>query len=475
MALASYQEADSVVELSLSPVYHYQFSSIAKVLDRIAADEEGRAVLRETLRRLGLEYFHPSFPRAYFLCQTDTTPLCKPHSPTLEHRTYVAVPNNVISGNKPVNVGYELSWINLSDPQSHWSLPLSIKRVLPDQTPTECALEQLQEILSSTDSPLSQKLLVNTLDSKYGNAYYLAPAHQHSQLISVVRLRAGMKVWKQYTASSQSQSETPSRKGSPRVYGEKYYLRRHSQQKTYTHPHTKTPHSVWQPSIFEAPCDETLEFCTQTAAGRKLHVQLWAWNRMMIRTKAGHNMKDKPFRLVAYRIQDAHTGELLYQQDTFLAVSGKCQHKLPLDQVYSCYRHRYDIEPFLRFTKQRLLLEDFQTPDINHLDNWLIILQMVPWLLYTASQEAHFRPRKWEAYLPQNKHLETRPRLSIAQTRKAAQELFLTFDSTPFKPTKCKKGNGRQKGVKFPPRIRYKVLKKTPHKTKRKQNTPQIE
>ena len=121
------------------------------------------------------------------------------------------------------------------------------------------------------------------------------------------------------------------------------------------------------------------------------------------------------------------------------------------------------------------MLEKFQTPDVDHFDNWLLILQLTAWLLYAASDEAHFRPRKWEKYLPKNKQAQNAPRLSIAQTRKAAETLFLTFEQDAFKPVKSKKGNGRQKGQAQIPRKRYKVVKKTTHKAKLKHEVEKFE
>ena len=85
---------------------------------------------------------------------------------------------------------------------------------------------------------------------------------------------------------------------------------------------------------------------------------------------------------------------------------------------------------------------------------------MCAWLLYTASVEAEFKPRKWRQYLPQNKGIDEKSRLSIAQTRHAAEELFLTFDASPFKPQKSKSGKPRKKGDTQKARTRYKVVKK---------------
>jgi hypothetical protein len=466
MALASYPEARSPVELSLSPVYHYQFSSVFKALAYLAADSEDRQTLEESIQRMCMRYFDNS-SYSHYLLQTDTTPVCKPHSPTLKERSYVSVPNNMIAGNKPLSIGYDVSFVNLSDPQSAWSLPLSIRRVSLQQTASECALAQLESLFSHPDLPFSEKLIVNTLDSKYGNAHYLSPAGEYENLVNITRLRTGMKVWKRYSG--------PSGNGAPRVYGEKYYLHAASRHKTYQHPKTKQPCQVFQRSLFELAADETGEFFTQTSKGRKLKIQLWRYNDMMIRTKNGHNMKDKPLDIIAIRVTDSITGKALFDQEMYIGICGQRKELVSTQEAYQFYRRRYDIEPYLRFSKQGLLLQQYQTPEIEHLENWLLILQLSTWLLYSASDEADFRPHKWEQYLPKNKTASDAPRLSMAQTRKAVERLFLTFDPTPFIPVKSKKGKGRQKGQTFTPRKRYRVVKKITHKRKSEQYTEKIE
>lgn len=186
-------------------------------------------------------------------------------------------------------------------------------------------------------------------------------------------------------------------------------------------------------------------------------------------------MKDKPFDLLAIEVSDAQTGKVIFGREMYIAICGQHKHQLSTDQAFGQYRHRYDIEPYLRFAKQRLLLQQYQTPNLQHLDNWLLIVQMASWLLYAASDETHLRLRKWEKYLPENKSAAQAKRLSITQTRKSLQDLFLTFELTPFKPLKCKKGKGRAKGTTFEPRKRYKWVKKVTHKRNSKTNCEQIE
>jgi hypothetical protein len=461
MALASCQEAKSPVELSLSPVYHYQYGSISKAIAHLAKNDQERSAIANLFQKLCLSYMSESLFQPYLLLQTDVTPVCKAHSPTLRDRTYIAVPNNVIAGNKPLDIGYDVSFINIGDPEGSWSLPLSSRRVSVDQTASECALEQLQELLEHPDLGLSNILIINTLDSKYGNAAFLAPAHQHENMVNITRMRAGMKVWK-----PDHQTNTG---GAPKIYGDKFYLIDESRTKTFPHPKTKEPCEVFQRSIFDLEVDETLQLSAQTKKGRHLTVHLWRWNSIMIRSKDGNNMKDKPFDLIAVRVLDAQTQERLFSQDMFIALNGKQKTDVTTEQGYDSYRHRYDIEPYFRFAKQKLMLQELQTPDVEHFDNWLLTVSFATWLLYAASTETRFRPRKWEKYLPESKQAKTAQQLSIAQARKSAQDLFLTFDQEPFKPKKSKKGKGRQKGDKQTPRIRYRVLKKSTKASKIKQ------
>ena len=132
MALASFLEARSVVELSLSPLYHYQFSSIAKAIDALARDDATGREVEQAIRSLCLPYAHRPF---YFL-QTDTTSLCKAHSPTLSERTYIHTANNTVAGNRPLSVGYEVSFVNLSPDLSSWTrCPCQYSACLPIRAP----------------------------------------------------------------------------------------------------------------------------------------------------------------------------------------------------------------------------------------------------------------------------------------------------------------------------------------------------
>lgn len=449
MALCSDRHARSVVGLSESPLFHYQYSSITDGLSRLARCEDAVGRAAQLLsHQLGFLAAGASFGRDHVLLQSDATPCPKAHSPTLAERGYIYQPN-AVAGQQPVAIGYDLSYLNLSEPANGWSLPLSIERVAIDQTATECLLRQLKVVLA-TPSLARESLIVNTLDSKYGNAAYLAPSYAHAPLVSVARLRQGQKIYLSAPENSR------------KIYGECFYLIPQSQVKTYAkHIKTGEPYEVAQRSIFEHPAEEQLTLRRFTASGRELRVELSRWHELRIRTKNGHNMKDKPLDLLTARVFDAQSGERLFSQGLYLAISGQRRRSLSTEAVYDDYRHRYDIEPYFRFSKQRLHLTQYQTPDRDHLDQWLLIQQLAAWLLFLASTEVSNTPHKWQQYLHREKNAQEQPRLTIAQTHRAAQAHFLTFDLTPFYPQKSKRGRPRQKGDRQTPRKRYAVVKKS--------------
>lgn len=465
MALASCQVARSPVALTDSLVFNFQFSSISKTVSNLAKTPEAYQALQAKLLSLYLSYYHQTHPKppAYYLLQTDTTPIRKPSSPTLKDRGFVHIPNSVIKGNKPIDIGYDLSCINLSCDQ--WSLPLLRKRVGLDQTSSQCALEQLEQLFDQL--ALSDKQFINTLDSHYGNAAYLAPSHDFDNLTNVVRLRSSMKVWDDPLIKTGTG-------GADTIYGEKFYLCAESGNKTYINGKTKTPYDVYRTSVLELTPDDEQVLFTATRSGRELKTTILRFNDLRIRSKDGHNMKDKPFDLLVANVVDATTGKAVFKKEIYLAIAGVQKNDISTQEAFLAYRKRYDIEPSFRYSKQKLMLSAYQTPEVQTLDNWFIVNQVATWLLYIVSDETELIVPKWQSYLPENTAAKDADRLTIAQTRKGAERLFLTYDKRAFLPSKSKKGKGRIKGTKFTAKKRHQVRKKNASKRNYKQKTEHI-
>lgn len=448
MALSSYQKADSLVQLSESPFFHYQFSSIFKAIHELAATKSVYDYAKQQILGLCLKY---AKPQKRVLLQTDVTPLLKEHSPTLENRQHVKTSNNVIKGNKPLGIGYPLSSINLSV-ESGWSLPLSRGRVPLDQTESSYAVEQIKALLPTLLITLQYDLIINVTDSSYTHAAYLSPLYEETNLVCISRFRRGSKVYVPATKAD----DTP--KGAPKIYGDCFYLRHQTQIYKGKAPKTGKTYEKEQVTIYDLPCSEEQQIKTVTKKGRPIIIQLFRWNNLKIRSKKGHCMKHKPFDLVGVQVVDAATGELVFKREMFYGIFGKRKTEVCLEQSYWDYRDRYDIEPSFRFNKQKMFLDSYDCEDVQHLDNFLLVNQLANWLLYMAADEVDFIPRKWE----KNKsNPPPKPdKLSIAKTHRSVERLFLTFDKEPFLPKPSKKGKGKIKRE----RPHYKVVKKAKKK-----------
>jgi len=450
MALSSYQKADSIVQLSESPVFHYQFSSVYKPIHELAKTDEDYENRKHQILGQCLKYAQA---QKRVVLQTDVTSLLKEHSPTLENRQHVKKANNVIKGNKPLGIGYPLSSINISV-ESGWSLPLLRSRVPIDQTESSYAVEQIEALLPTLLVTLKYDLIINTTDSSYTHAGYLSPLYKKKNLVCISRFRCGSKV---YTSAA---GDNPL--GTPKIYGDCFYLRNQTRIHKGKAPKTGKAYEKEQVTIYDLPCSEEQRFETTTKKGRPIVIQLYRWNDLKIRSKNGHCMKHKPFDLVGVKVIDARTRKLVFKREMFFGIFGKRKAEISLQQAYWDYRHRYDIEPSFRFNKQKMFLDSYDCEDVRYLDNFLLVNQLANWLLYVAADEVDFIPKKWE----QNKtNPKPKPeKLSIAKTHRSAESLFLSFDKQPFFPKPSKKGKGNIKKE----RPHFNVVKKTKKKPPKK-------
>lgn len=449
MSLASFEKAHSVVGLSQSPLFHHQYSSIADAINGICAKQSEYAAISTRIRHFCLSYY-PIPTHTIYRFNSDSSTLIKLFSPTLPDRSQVYVPNNVIPSNKPLSVGYRTSAITLSESDG-WQLPVAVERISTDQTATECLMKQLSGLFDDPLLPFQKAdLVVNRLDRGFGNAQYLSPSYRHDNLVSVVRLRQGQKIYLPATECSS--------RGRPAVYDKTpRYLYQASQTKTVKCK--EKLHDVFQSSIFEVSPTHVQQVETITKKGKKITHKITQWNDLLLRTKRGKKMSDKLLNLVAVVSLDTESGAAIFKQPLFMVVSGKNKDRLSPTDAFLEYMQRYSIEPFFRFGKQTLWLDKFQTPAVQHLDNWLLVIQLAVFLLFLTACDAPHRCPKWQKYVPIEKE-PSKVRLSLAQARKSAEALFLTFDKIPFLPVKCKKGKPREKGQSQQKRVRYEIVKK---------------
>jgi hypothetical protein len=515
MSLASERQAQSPVQLTQSDYFHYQYSSLndviaalCKHLPPIEGKVSGLFELSQTLSHINMPYYE-SFPKGensskgIYMLQTDVKALRKPHSPTLEGRKYVYTNNNTIQGNRAIIGGYYYSYVNLGyNPPvlqggTRWSLPFSIYRLDIQEDEIHVAFVQISALMRDDKLPFKNaKLVINAADSAYSQARFIVPCAEFANLVNIIRIRFASAVW----TPAQSDPQGARKIGATRSYEKAYYLHTDTQRLCFN-PHTKQHEIKEQDSIFLKKEQEYLCFESTTTRGRKITIELWRWHDLLLRTQDGFSMKDKPFDLFAVRVTDTLSGKKLFKNELFAGIFGENRRQVSLFQAYETYRHRFDIEVHNRFSNQALLLDKFQSPNIEHIDNWAAIVLLTYWLLFIAAQEADAFCFPWERYDPkfkkqivplitdiketktepieqltdiepisknldseqQSKPIITNPKplMSVAQTRKAAHRLFSTFDLSPFYPKPRNNGKGRAKGQTQTKRTKHPVLKKS--------------
>ncbi len=211
VALASNQSAKSVTELALNPSYFYKYSSISDAIDnlfkasiieptpentKLAQYAKERLELDKKLHTLFSDILPPKWKQKYRLLNCDVTSIFKPYSPTLSQREIVYAANNVISGNKPVNIGIRLSVIGISARQGDaaWNPPLSMLRVPVDMKSTQFAAKQLDIIVSNKEL-FGDDLFVCTSDSAYCNRSFIYPNWHFENLIHLIRIAGHRNVF----------------------------------------------------------------------------------------------------------------------------------------------------------------------------------------------------------------------------------------------------------------------------------------
>lgn len=405
-----------------------------------------------------VDFFCKPFKK-FWLLNTDITSIFRLHSPTLPQRRHVYKANNKVKGNRPVDIGYELSTVGLSCrrplyglSEPAWNPPLSMRMVPWGENKNSFTARQVNDLLDNKDLPLGDELTVNALDSNYCSPEYIVDTHAQENLVNIIRMPSNRNVWKQLSKEEVAQKRLNNKKnrGANSVYGAQYKLK--------------------EVDSWELPPDIQTCFGIRLNNGKNVLVSMKVWENMMIRTQRGKSMKDKPFRLVQIRLLDAKTQKPLFKRCMWLCVWGARRMELTAEEIYWAYRNRYDIEHFFRFGKQRLLLDKYQTPEEEHLENWMEVVNMAYWLLFVGKDEAEHVCRKWQQYDKNHKNrVKYEQTVTPSQVQNQMVDIILGFEQEPFLPKVQIKGKGRQAGQTLPKRKEYPILKKKKKKKKAKE------
>lgn len=438
-ALASNTMARSVVELSLSPSFRREYSSVYDAIDHFfeASDPEQAAAERRHREQELMRLIAPKLPRPaerkFWLFGQDATSIPRSFAYTLPDRGFVYQPNP-IGGNKPVTIGHQylttafLPEKAVTDPA--WIVPLLVRRITTLETETEVAAEQMVTLMTDETLPFHKDLCVQVLDSRYSVPKFLSPVARYGNLVTIARLRSNRVLYR----PAQPVPEEERGRGHPTWYGERFAL---LEPPTWGQPDRvkQTPHT--------------------SRRGRTYTVHMEAWDPLLMSGKRGYPMHQHPFTLVRIRMLDAQ-GQPAFKRTMWLIVVGQHRQQLSLLEVYQAYMQRYDLEHFFRFGKQRLLLASYQTTDAEHEENWGQLAQLAYVQLWLARTLADTLPRPWERYLP------TRPSgvASPTTTQRDFGRIIRQIGTPAAAPKRRGNSPGRAKGTRLEPRKRQPVVKK---------------
>jgi len=458
-ALSSNSTARSVVELSLSPFFRREYSSITDGIDNFfrgtspGKETEERSDWANEIVNLVAPYLPEPEARKFWLFGIDVTPQPRPFAETLADRTYIYQPNT-LNGNKPVNIGHQSSVLVYlpekkgGEQTSSWVVPLHIQRVGSEEKKNEVGAAQVKTVFSAAKLPFSGQLKVLVGDCGYSDRLFLSAVYAgktdetgkkpSDDQVVIVR-SAAHRTFRHAPAETGKQQSA----GHPTWYG--------------------TPFRLKDAETWGKP-DEEATTTWLTYRGKVYTVKLQGWYDLRMTGTKTSPMHQHPFTLVRVEVQD-EAGKPVFKRPMWLIVMGKRRAEVSLIEAWQAYGQRVDLEHFFRFGKQKLLFTAYQTPDVEHEENWAQIVQLAYIFLWLAAGLVENMPRPWEK--PPNQEGEKKP-VSPSRSQRGFGGIIQQI-GTPAKIPKPR-GNspGRAKGQNPQARERHPVIKKG----KTSQNNP---
>ena len=439
-ALCSNQYARTPVELSLNPLFRRGHDSLFKAIGEalvpsLASTEAGDS--RTGIIELISEVVPSPEEKPFRLFCIDCSSIDRVHARTLEDRSMVHRPT-AVKGQKPVTIGHSYSMVAVlperDEQDARWTIPLAIERVPTKSSAIQVAVAQVDAIMDHDGLDWHGQLNVLVLDSAYGVKGCLEPLQQHPSLVTIARVRSNRVFYQLPVAQAYTG------KGRRPWYGERFALNNAD---------------TWHPA------DESFDV-TEIGKNGPIRVQIQAWSNMLMRGSKEHPMHQHPFTLIRVerRTQHGHRiGKVMW-----LMVIGNLRDHIDLLEAYWAYRQRFDIEHSFRFLKRNLLLDAFQTPELEHEQDWLKLVMLAYVQLWVAQPISIEVPKPWET-------LKEREIYSRIPPSKVQQDWYriIRLVGTPAAEVKPRgKSPGRQSGETQIPRQRHPVIKKSKSRTAQK-------
>jgi hypothetical protein len=415
-ALLVFGPVRSFAELSLSPTFHREWPSVYAALEDGRQDEEAiRQQLAALLPSEGIVVF-----------PLDATFWRRPCSPTLPDRQYGHASTEV---GDAIQVGYPysiLAWA--AEEGTCWTLPLDVERIGSETNAVSVGVRQIQRLLRVLPEGV---VPIFVADGGYGNHRFLQPL-KDERCGALVRLRKDRVLYR-----------TPgpySGRGRPKQHGERFVF--------------KDADSWGAPEetlTLEDPKWGTVEI----RFWRGLHAQAAAdtpFGVLRVQTHTEREKRPEPLWL-AWREPTA--------SDRTAATSDRAA-----ETLWRTYPLRWGIEPSIRWRKQDLCWTLPQVRTKEACDRWTTLVTLAQWELYLARSLVADAPLPWQKPL-------SLPTPSRVQRRLGS--LFVAIGTPAQKPRTRGKSPGWQKGKERSRPERYRVVKKTPKKPRKRTQPPPVQ
>ena len=434
-AICSVGDADSVVAYSLAACFRRSYSTIFKAINEMELDEKW--LVQQISRSLPQPRRWP-----FWLLMVDVTPAPRRYAPTLADRGMVYQPE-VVKGKKPVTIGHQYSTVALgvedeAGMTSSWVLPLLTRRVSSAEDKERVGAVQVDRLLEDAQLPFGRELTVEVGDSSYSKPAYLHAHRKHPHLVSIGRVRGNRTFYHRYVAADEEGTGA----GHPTWYGARFSL---------------SDAQTWKAA------DDTLTLRESSRRGKVYRTEVQAWHNMLMTGSYQPQrlaMHEHPFTLLRIVRYDAQ-GHCVYKRPLWLLVMGQRRHELNLCHIFQAYACRFNLEHsgalWARFGKQKLLLADFQTPDVKREEKWWQLVPIAYAQLWMARHIAYALPQPWQRNLPVMKRRLISPTLVQRDFARIIRQL-----GTPAKPPKHRAiSPGRRPGTVLTKRPRHKVVVKS--------------
>jgi hypothetical protein len=428
-ALCSTTSARSVVEYSLAPCFRRTYCTLYKALAEWQCDQRQLACLLAP-------YLPRPRARSFWLFGVDVTPQPRPFAQTLSDRALVYQPNPV-AGNTPVTIGHQYSSVALlpeaqAQRSPWWVVPLASARVASADDTEGVGVAQIDALLDDETLPFHDQLCVEVADSKYSKPAYLHAHRRHANLVTIVRVAANRTFYR----AAQGGTERASA-GHATWYGARFAL---------------GDPSSWPPSDTHAVTQHV------SRRGKRYRVEIVTWHNCLMRGQRTPKllpMQHYPFTVLRIVFSD-QAGREAFGRPLWLNVVGQRRHELTAFEIYHAYAKRYDLEHFLRFGKQQLLLAGFQTAESEREESWWHLAHLAYAQLWLACDAVEAVPRPWERNLRAMRSGQISPSLAQRDFGRISRQIG-TEAQPPKRPGISA---GRRVGTRLPPRPRQKVLVK---------------